>query len=42
MLGKRAEAISRYRIVLGRENLFDSQDKAAEFIRKPYTGKHAE
>jgi tetratricopeptide (TPR) repeat protein len=40
MMGKRTEAISRYRVVLSRENIFDSHDKAAEFINNPYTGKH--
>ena len=40
MMGKRTEAISHYRAVLGRENIFDSHDKAGEFINSRYTGKH--
>src|SRR5262245_17761365 len=40
MIGKHPEAISHYRVVLSRENLFDSHDKASEFINKPYAGKH--
>ena len=40
VMGKRAEAIAEYRKVLGRENVFDSHDKAGEFIKSRYTGKH--
>jgi hypothetical protein len=40
MMGKRTEAIAHYRAVLGRENIFDSHDKAGEFINSRYTGKH--
>jgi len=40
LLGKRNEAISHYRAALSRENIFDSHDKAEEFLRKPYAVKH--
>jgi tetratricopeptide (TPR) repeat protein len=40
MMGKREEAIAHYRAVLGRENIFDSHDKAGEFVNSRYTGKH--
>ncbi|HKV39823.1 MAG TPA: hypothetical protein VJX67_11475 [Blastocatellia bacterium] len=35
-LGKRKEAISQYQIVLARENVFDSHDKAREYLDAPY------
>ena len=40
IMGQRAKAISHYRAVLSRENVFDSHDKASEFINSRYTGKH--
>jgi len=40
LMGKHAEAVSHYRIVLSRDNVFDSHDKATEFMNKAYTGKH--
>jgi tetratricopeptide (TPR) repeat protein len=40
MLGKRSDAVSHYRIVLSRENIFDSHDRADELSKQRYTGKH--
>jgi tetratricopeptide (TPR) repeat protein len=35
-LGKRAEAITEYRSVLKRENVFDSHKQATEYLKKPF------
>jgi hypothetical protein len=40
MMGKRTEALSHYHVVLSRENIFDSHDKAEELIKSRYTAKH--
>jgi tetratricopeptide (TPR) repeat protein len=36
LAGKRNEAISQYRVVLARPNVYDSQDEAKQGLRQPY------
>lgn len=36
--GRRQEAISEYKLVLDRENVFDSHRQAERYLRRPYTG----
>lgn len=36
VLGKRSEALVEYRAVLGRENVYDSHERARQYIKKPY------
>ena len=35
-LGKRAEAMAEYKIVLKRENVFDSHKLASQYVKTPY------
>jgi tetratricopeptide (TPR) repeat protein len=39
LMGKREEAVTEYKTVLSRENIFDSHKLAAEYIKKPYAMK---
>ncbi|MEA2174686.1 MAG: hypothetical protein QOD00_2278 [Blastocatellia bacterium] len=42
LAGKRNEAISQYRVVLARPNVYDSQDEAKQGLRAPYELKAQE
>jgi tetratricopeptide (TPR) repeat protein len=42
LAGKRNEAISQYRVVLARPNVYDSQDEARQGLREPYEIKDQE
>jgi tetratricopeptide (TPR) repeat protein len=38
VLGQRAEAIAEYKAVLGFQNVYDSHERARQYLKKPYTG----
>ncbi|HEX8097423.1 MAG TPA: hypothetical protein VF507_05280, partial [Pyrinomonadaceae bacterium] len=40
LAGKRSEAITQYRVVLARPNVYDSQDEAKQGLREPYKIKN--
>jgi tetratricopeptide (TPR) repeat protein len=42
LAGKRNEAITQYRVVLARPNVYDSQDEARQGLREPYEIKDQE
>lgn len=37
VMGKRQEAVAEYRVVLKRENVFDSHKQAEQYVKKPFT-----
>lgn len=39
LLGRREEALTEYKAVLSRENIFDSHKLAADYVKKPYVAK---
>jgi len=39
LAGQREQALAEYRIVLARENIFDSHDLARQYTKAPYNGK---
>jgi tetratricopeptide (TPR) repeat protein len=39
LLGKRGDALSEYKIVLSRDNIFDSHDQAEHYMKTTYDGK---
>jgi hypothetical protein len=39
LAGQRDQALAEYRIVLARENIFDSHDLARQYTKAPYNGK---